>query len=613
MVALFVVVGFSAAQAVLAPSLFEGSDGNKAVDTTGNKDWASFAITPHADTATGANDSSLNGNEDDTSPKYSQGGVQPNKSDLTEFLLHTEQAGGSDFLYLGWSRVPDPSGNVNVDFELNKLAQPAFPAVNQNWNLARSEGDLLFGFELVAGGTVPNLSMSRWMTAVDPNDPTATCVHPAGAFPCWGDKTTLNPTTTPAGEAAVGFNGPDIVFGEASINLQAAGIFTPGACTNFGSAYAKSRSSGSGFRSQLSDVIAPVAASVTNCGSLTVVKNATRGNGTFTFDVDCSGGTAFDRNDEPITTAGGTGQFTIANIPKGTSCTVTEDAATGWTPVGATSQTSVIQGNETVTFDNDRDHGKITVDKTASGGDGTFGFDVACPGVAGYPVTLSVTTTSGTGSASTAADIPTGTTCTVKEAAAVGWTVTVANPQTILVDGDEVVAFANKRNVNGISIDKTANLVTPNQGEPVTYSYVVKATGPDPLHDVSVTDDKCAPVTYLSGDTDGDKLLDPGESWVYQCVSSADASNPTNIGTAVGFDPLDAKVTAQDTETIAVVAGVVYYNPAPVQPAVEVLGLPLLARTGSGDTIVGLTELGAALVLLGGSLLVVGRRRRGTA
>jgi hypothetical protein len=32
-----------------------------------------------------------------------------------------------------------------------------------------------------------------------------------------------------------------------------------------------------------------------------------------------------------------------------------------------------------------------------------------------------------------------------------------------------------------------------------------------------VTDNKCSPVTYVSGDTDGDGRVDPGETWTFKC------------------------------------------------------------------------------------------------
>ncbi len=52
----------------------------------------------------------------------------------------------------------------------------------------------------------------------------------------------------------------------------------------------------------------------------------------------------------------------------------------------------------------------------------------------------------------------------------------------------------------------------------MTYTYTVTNPGIVPLHSVTVTDDKCAPVTYVySGDINSNKLLDPNEIWTYRC------------------------------------------------------------------------------------------------
>lgn len=60
----------------------------------------------------------------------------------------------------------------------------------------------------------------------------------------------------------------------------------------------------------------------------------------------------------------------------------------------------------------------------------------------------------------------------------------------------------------------------PVGGGDVTYTYHVShiAQGGTPFSDVSVSDDKCSPVAYVSGD-DGDKLLEFGETWVFSCTT----------------------------------------------------------------------------------------------
>jgi hypothetical protein len=67
----------------------------------------------------------------------------------------------------------------------------------------------------------------------------------------------------------------------------------------------------------------------------------------------------------------------------------------------------------------------------------------------------------------------------------------------------------------------------------VTYTYTVTNPGTLPLSDVSVTDDKIDTVTYVSGDTNDDHLLQPGETWIFTGTAELTATT-TNIGTAHG-------------------------------------------------------------------------------
>jgi hypothetical protein len=103
----------------------------------------------------------------------------------------------------------------------------------------------------------------------------------------------------------------------------------------------------------------------------------------------------------------------------------------------------------------------------------------------------------------------------------------------------------------GIHVEKTASDTTLGVGGgSVTYTYVVTNTGNVPLTDVSVSDDKCSPVTRSSGDTDGDDKLDLTESWTFTCTATI-TQDTTNIGTATGHDG-DTVVTDTDSETVTV-------------------------------------------------------------
>jgi hypothetical protein len=102
-----------------------------------------------------------------------------------------------------------------------------------------------------------------------------------------------------------------------------------------------------------------------------------------------------------------------------------------------------------------------------------------------------------------------------------------------------------------ISLDKTASVDTlPAGGGDVTYTYVVTNSGQVPLTNVTVTDDKCSPATYQSGDTNSDSKLDLTESWTFTCSASL-TETTTNTGTATGHDG-DQTVTATDQATVTV-------------------------------------------------------------
>ncbi len=91
-----------------------------------------------------------------------------------------------------------------------------------------------------------------------------------------------------------------------------------------------------------------------------------------------------------------------------------------------------------------------------------------------------------------------------------------------------------------INIVKVPSRLTPFPfgGGNVTYSYNVTNPGVVPMHDVLVTDDKCTPVSRVSGDTNDNNLLEPGETWVYACNTNVPISTrntATAIGKANGF------------------------------------------------------------------------------
>ena len=103
----------------------------------------------------------------------------------------------------------------------------------------------------------------------------------------------------------------------------------------------------------------------------------------------------------------------------------------------------------------------------------------------------------------------------------------------------------------GIQVDKTADpTALPAGGGDVTYTYEVTNVGNVALSGVVVTDDKCSPVTFTGGDTDGDTRLDLDETWTFTCSADLTATT-TNVATATGWHG-DTKVEDDDDATVTV-------------------------------------------------------------
>jgi Prealbumin-like fold domain len=303
----------------LADSDFEiDTDANLKVDDgTPSIDWANVDDDKRSDEDSGTNDNSFGqGSKEDTAvPTVVSGSIPPNKSDLKDFGVYVEENADGKFLHLFWSRVQDPSGTTNMDFEFNKSGTLSGNGVTP----LRSVGDLLITYDLSKGGTVPVLSMREWGGST------------------WGPAIDLSAT----GAATGAINTSAIVdgdsdglgpldprtFGEASIDLDF--IFDATACESFGSAYLKSRSSDS-FTAALKDFIAPQPVNISNCGSVIIRKETapdqnptvTSFGFTSTLVADPVDETAldFDLMDD--------GSKSVSNVVAGTGYVVTEDDPT---------------------------------------------------------------------------------------------------------------------------------------------------------------------------------------------------------------------------------------------------------------------------------------------
>jgi hypothetical protein len=102
-----------------------------------------------------------------------------------------------------------------------------------------------------------------------------------------------------------------------------------------------------------------------------------------------------------------------------------------------------------------------------------------------------------------------------------------------------------------IKISKAANAQHVTQGESVTYAYSVTNTGNVQLDTITISDNKCSPVRYTGGDTDNDKIMEPNETWTFEC---ADALNATteNRATVEAYYLPNKKITAETAVKVTV-------------------------------------------------------------
>ena len=283
----------------------------------------------------------------------------PNKDDLKRIYLAqktvdidpTAAVNDHVFLMLGWVRIPQntTSASAHIGFEFNKGSTAC---AGPGGLVQRSAGDMLIVYDFEGGATDdPTLTLRRWVTS-------GACEVGSNVPPCWGVATNLTSGGTAEGKvntttSVVDQTGPVQEtlqlneFGEAGVDLTAAGVFTPGQCENFGKAYAVSRSSGSSGTAQMKDIVGPTPFELQNCGTVKIIKQTNpRGlNQAFSFTSTLAGSTisctadttpaSFTLNDtgnagktagssDPAQNSAGNTE-TCTNVPAG-SYTVTEGA-----------------------------------------------------------------------------------------------------------------------------------------------------------------------------------------------------------------------------------------------------------------------------------------------
>ena len=397
-----------------------------------------------------------------------------------------------------------------------------------------------------------------------------------------------------------------------------------------------------------------VALPLPETGSLQVTKKLTGdltgfAGGDFTFSVTCD-----DESYGPVTinlSSGSASASPITGIPAGADCTVNEtgkpSAGTyaGWDAptYSPSAAVPIVSGEQaTVEVTNNRTYNppqaetSISIIKETVGGDGVFGFELAyCADGCGYldaPETFSISTVDGDGS-KLFEDVKPGWYVVEETNLPSGWTLTDAwcDGQDVLdravtvvasdagdslelyvPDGEHVTCtFENTKNdtpptpppsvqIPGIHVEKSASASTVVAGTAVTYTYLVTNASIDALlTNITVSDDKCSPATYVSGDNDGDTFLQIGETWTYTCTTTLTATT-TNTVTATGAwrgqtvtDEAQATVTVTPGE-VAGATGTPRVTPPPT------------AAVGSQDSGNPGSTLGVALAALALFGLVLG-------
>src|SRR3989339_569489 len=110
------------------------------------------------------------------------------------------------------------------------------------------------------------------------------------------------------------------------------------------------------------------------------------------------------------------------------------------------------------------------------------------------------------------------------------------------------------------------------EGGYVTYTETITNPGKVTLNNVRLTDDKCKPVKYISGDLNNNNKLETSETWVYTCKSNL---TKTTTNTAVATGEANGLV-ARDFAIATVVV-----DPIGVTVLSSAIVVPKLPNTGS--------------------------------
>jgi hypothetical protein len=130
-----------------------------------------------------------------------------------------------------------------------------------------------------------------------------------------------------------------------------------------------------------------------------------------------------------------------------------------------------------------------------------------------------------------------------------------------------------------IHITKVPNpLSLPAGGGMVTYTKKITNPGTIALSNVKITDDKCSPIKYISGDTNKDSRLDPTETWTYTCQSNL---TKTTVNTAIASGEANGLSISDFAIATVIVASAVNTPPSTQVTTTPATIVPKLPNTGA--------------------------------
>jgi hypothetical protein len=130
---------------------------------------------------------------------------------------------------------------------------------------------------------------------------------------------------------------------------------------------------------------------------------------------------------------------------------------------------------------------------------------------------------------------------------------------TVWANGISAVDIASATVVVGIPIvpplihvtKVPSPLALPAGGGMVTYTKKVTNPGMVALRNIRLADDMCGPVSYISGDTNNDAMLDTTETWIYTCQEHLTKTTTNTVTVSGEANNLTAKDVAIATVVVA--------------------------------------------------------------